>query len=404
MPIRSERATHSGWKSCRQAVKLRTMIRRLHLVRLSPALLLFWGWFPTLHADVVLPGLVSNLVCRYDFEHPVATNAAKETDLGLSHTDLLLINGGAAMRVTDGAYRGSNNALQTQPVSPTATSNDDWKAGLYQTNGVTSLTNFSAVTGITLMGWAKPIGLNPNLDTTTAATNDYYNAIGLFGLLSGNSEGHAVRALLEIITVGTNYQLVALGRRMDGGSSLTLAATNDWHTLLPSNTWTHLAATFDFDNGTMALYRNGSPIGATNTSSANAWNITAGTDATSATSPAGIKIGGSYPQNTQEKNAFNGRFDDLMFFNRQLSATEVQLQYTNFFAADAPPVLTARRSGAQLTLSWSAPATGFALESQTNLAPGDWMPVGTAAATNGETLSVTQSILGPQQFFRLKKP
>ena len=38
------------------------------------------------------------------------------------------------------------------------------------------------------------------------------------------------------------------------------------------------------------------------------------------------KIGGSYPQDTQEFNAFNGRFDELMFFNRSLGAEEVAAQ------------------------------------------------------------------------------
>ena len=150
-------------------------------------------------ADVVLPSLVSNLVCRYDFEHPVSTNSAKETDLGLSGTDITLVNGGAAMRTNDGAYPASAQSLQTKQVSPTTTGNDDWKAGLYQTNGVASLASFGSVTGITLLGWVKPNGTNPNLDTTTASTNDFYNAIGLFGLLAGSSEGHAVRALVEII-------------------------------------------------------------------------------------------------------------------------------------------------------------------------------------------------------------
>ena len=355
-----------------------------------------------LKADVVLPGLVSNLVCRYDFEHPVAGNSAKETDLGLSGTDINLINGGAAMRTNDGAYAASAFSLQTQQVNPTINANDDWKAGLYLTNGIASLSAFSSVTGITLMGWVKPTGTNPNLNsTTTSPTNDYYNAVGLFGLLSGSSEGHAVRALLEVIDVSGTLHLVALGRRIDSGSSLTLAATNDWQTLLPSNTWTHLAATFDFDNGTMALYRNGVPLVATNTTTGDAWAIIGGAepDVTSATNPAGIKIGGSFPQNTQERNAFNGRFDDLMFFNKVLSAAEVQQQFANF-----APTLTFGESAGQITISWPAPATGYALESQTDFASGGWVSVGNVPTTNGSTLSVVLPASGTQQFFRLKKP
>jgi len=53
-------------------------------------------------------------------------------------------------------------------------------------------------------------------------------------------------------------------------------------------------------------------------------------DVTSASRPTGIKIGGSYPQHTIERNAFNGRFDDLMFFDRVLTAVEVQAQFARF--------------------------------------------------------------------------
>jgi hypothetical protein len=356
---------------------------------------------PSLRAEIVLLALAPNLICRYDFDHPVATNSAHETNLGAAAADLNLINGGAAQRTNDGAYPGSLFCLQTQQVNPTTSGNDDWKAGFYQTNGMPALSNFASVTGITLMGWIKPTGTNPNLDTTTSGnqTNDYYNAVGLFGLLSGTSEGHAVRALLEIITVNSSYQLVALGRRLDSGNSLTLAATNDWHVLLPSNVWTHFTATFDFDNGTMALYRNGQPVVATNTSAANQWAITAGMDVTSATSPAGIKIGGSYPQNTAEKNAFNGRFDDLMFFNRSLTAAEVAAQFQNF-----SPRLAGQISPGQLTLTWPAPDAGFALETKTNFTATNWNSVLTAPTSNQGTLTLTQPVTAAQQFYRLKKP
>jgi Concanavalin A-like lectin/glucanases superfamily len=359
-------------------------------------------------ADVVLPGIVSNLVCRYDFDHPVATNAAKETDLGFSGTDINLINGGAAMRTNDGAYPGSALSLQTQQLNPAVNGNDDWKAGIYQTNGLASLSAFSSVTGITIMGWVKPTGTNPNLNSVTVSPSDYYNAVGLMGVLTGNSEGHAVRALLEVIDVSGTLRLVALGRRIDTGNSLTLAATNDWHVLLPNDTWTHVAATFDFDNGTMALYRNGAPLPAAYTTGGDPWSIIGAPepDVTSSSNPAGIKIGGSFPQNVQERNAFNGRFDDLMFFNRMLSASEVQMQYTNFFSnpAGAPPALGVSQSSGQIVLSWPLLSAEYHLQSSTNLLIDGWIPVADVPATNGETLSVTLSIAEEQQFFRLKKP
>jgi hypothetical protein len=358
----------------------------------------------SLRADVVLPTLATNLICYYDFEHPVTGNATNEHDLGLSGSDIHLINGGNSMRVSDPAYGASRLSLQTQQINPADSGNDDWKAGVYQTNGVASLSAFSSVKGITLMGWVKPTGTNPNLHSGTPATNDYYTAVGLFGLLQGSSEGHGVRALLEIINVSGNLRLVALGRRIDGGNSRILATTNNWEELLPMNVWTHLTATFDFDNGTMALYRNGVSLTANYTAGGDPWGVINGAepDFTSATSPAGIKIGGSYPQNTQEFNAFNGRFDDLMFFNKSLSATDVGLQYTNFL--NAPPILWANQSGEQIALSWSVNSGAYGLESCTNIPLGTWAATNPIRVTNGEIISVTLPTSGVQQFFRLKKP
>lgn len=371
--------------------------------RLAGLVLLSFCWSHSLRADVVLPGLVPNLVCYYDFEHPVAGDPAREGDLGFSATDISLINGDVVMRVNDGAYAGSAHSLQTQQFNPDTNSNDDWKAGLYQTNGVVSLNAFSSVAGITLMGWVKPTGTNPNLNSVTPATNDFYNAVGLFGLLSGDSDGHGVRALLEVINVAGTLRLVALGRRLDGGNSLTLAATNDWHALIPNDVWTHLAATFDYDNGTMALYRNGTPLGASYTTTGDAWGVVGGIepDLASASNPAGIKTGGSFPQNTVERNAFNGRFDDLMFFNKVLSAAEVQSQYARF--PPAPPLLSCNSNNNEITLSWPLSGAGYLLEAKTNLAAGGWILVSDPPVTNGEALSVTLPITWTQHFFRLRR-
>jgi len=282
--------------------------------------------------DAVSPSLVNNLICHYNFDHPVEGDIGREADLGLSGTELYLVNGGASMRVEDAAYPTANQSLQTQQVNPTLDGNDDWKAGLFDASGVPTLNAFNAVGGITLMAWVKPTGANPSLNSTTPEPADTYNAVGLFGVLSGSSEGHAVRALIEIIKVSDNLRLVALARRDDAGNSLILAADNDWEALLPASTWTHLAATFNFDAGTMALYRNGEPLPASYTSAEDRWQVLGEPepDTTSASDPAGIKVGGSFPQNTMERNAFNGRFDDLMCFDRALTVVEIQAQFARF--------------------------------------------------------------------------
>lgn len=266
----------------------------------------------------VEPALAEHLVTSYDFEHPFAANDAYEEDQGASRTLLNFVNGGDRMRVDDGAYPGSNNALQLHSAaeSPTGTA---WKAGVWDADGAESLTAFNGAEGITVMGWFKMGGTNPTPG---------YNAIGLAGLLSGNSDGHGVRALLELIQVNGELKLVALGRRLDTGASQTFAATAPWQELLPDGEWVHLAATFDYTKGTMALYRNGVAVDGAYTNAGDPWQVD-GTG-TSPTDPRGIKVGGSFPQNGTERNPCNCRMDTLMFLDDSLSASEVARQYRRF--------------------------------------------------------------------------
>jgi len=83
----------------------------------------------------VFPPLKKNLISYYDFEHPVPGDPSREADRGRSGTTINLINGGAAMRVRDGARR---HAVQLGQVAPSAKGNDDWKAGVYSAPGVPS--------------------------------------------------------------------------------------------------------------------------------------------------------------------------------------------------------------------------------------------------------------------------
>jgi hypothetical protein len=276
----------------------------------------------------VHPSLQRNLVAFYDFDHPVRGDEALERDLGRSGTEIELVNGGDAMRVRDSAYRGSGQALQTRQVDPTVNGNDDWKAGIYAQPGVRTLRAFNAVEGITVMGWFKVQMDGPKPNSTTANPDDFFNAIGLAGVLSGTSDGHAVRALLELIDVNGTLRLVALGRRIDTGSSQTFAASQPWPELLPMNEWVHLAATFDFTNGTMALYRNGLPLDGFYTVAGDPWQVSGpGPHVTTASDPRGIKIGGSFPQNTLERNPCDCRMDALTFLDVSLSAHDVAKQY-----------------------------------------------------------------------------
>lgn len=266
----------------------------------------------------VEPALADHLVASYDFEHPFGRDDSYEFDQGVSNTLLRMIGGGEDQRVDDGAYPGSRNALQIHSAaeSPNGT---PWKAGIWDGDGAEYLGAFNGTEGITVMGWFKMTGQNPTPG---------YNAIGLAGVLSGDSEGHNVRALLELISVDGELRLVALGRRIDGGSSQTFAASQDWRKLLPQGEWIHLAATFDYTTGDMALYHNGEPLEGFYTKSGDPWKVDG--SGTSPTDPRGIKIGGSFPQDTSERNPCNCRMDGLMFLDKELSAAEVQRQHRRF--------------------------------------------------------------------------
>lgn len=266
----------------------------------------------------VHPALRSSLVAFYDFDHPMPGDPALEADQGRSGTEIELMNGGAAMRVPDRAYPGGRQVLRTGPVAAGTT--DDWKAGIWSASGVRTLRAYNAAAGATVMGWYKRA-----MDGPAAG----YNAIGLTGVLTGDSDGHAVRALLELIDVNGTLRLVALGRRLDGGTSQTFAATEDWRTLLPKDRWVHLAATFDFTTGTMALYRDGRAVEGFFTRTDDPWLLHGpGPYVTTATDPRGIKIGGSFPwQGSPDRNPCDCRMDALMLLDRPLAAREVANQY-----------------------------------------------------------------------------
>ena len=276
----------------------------------------------------IYPRLLQNVVAHYDFEQPVTGKLFRERDRGDSATTIDLINGGVDMRVRDGAHAKSTVSIQLGQINGNTFGEDDWKAGIYSPTGVPSLHAFNAVKGVTLMGWVKMTGANPSLNSHTPDPNDRFNAIGLLGLLTGDSEGHAVRALLEIINVNGTLRLVALGRRIDGSASQTFAASDPWPTLLPLNQWVFLAATFDFNSGAMALYRNGRPLSGFYVVPGDPWGVAGpGPHVTSATDPRGIKIGGSFPQNTEERNPCNCRMDSLMLLDRVALPSEVAGQY-----------------------------------------------------------------------------
>lgn len=279
----------------------------------------------------VFPGIASAVVHHYDFEHPDVADPKKEQDIGRAdaRTPLQLVNGGAAMRTADGAFPGSKTSLQLKQVRPNNKGNDDWKAGVYNARGVASLKAFNKVRGISIMTWVKITGEAPARNSNSSGTGDFYGAIGFAGILSGDSDGHAARALLETENHNGAMRLIALARRVDGSDKQFWVSNAEWKTLVPPGRWVFLAGTFDFDTGAVGLYVDGKPVDGYYAVKGDPWKIVGPPepDFASATNPRGIKVGGSHPANTKETNACNCRMDGLMFLDRAVTAEEVRGQY-----------------------------------------------------------------------------
>jgi Concanavalin A-like lectin/glucanases superfamily len=202
---------------------------------------------------------------------------------------------------------------------------------MFPSSAASTLAGTNHVTGISIMGWFKPLGdadNNPSPNTNTENPDDHFSAFGLAGFLRGDEDvdeldGHSVRALLEVI----NGKVTGLGRRLDEQSgSGQRASVDDWEDVMPPGEWTHLCATFEFNRGRIMLYKNGQPLD-TSFNSTGSWDTSPQIDYTSSSNAGGIKIGGSYPDDSQERNSFNGRIDELMFFNKTLTDQEVASQF-----------------------------------------------------------------------------
>jgi concanavalin A-like lectin/glucanase superfamily protein len=103
--------------------------------------------------------------------------------------------------------------------------------------------------------------------------------------------------------------------------------------------WTHVAATYNSTGGVLTLYVNGLP------------DLTVGSGIrvpTAGTAP--LLIG-----EAQGAHGFNGNIDEVRIYNRELTATEVDLLRTG---QEGPAGLFAGPQPGQIDLTWTAPTSG----------------------------------------------
>jgi hypothetical protein len=91
--------------------------------------------------------------------------------------------------------------------------------------------------------------------------------------------------------------------------------------------------------------------------------------------------------------------DDSLFDSGDLWQTQI----TELITSLPSPQLSITLAGTNAMVSWPSSATGFHLQSTTNLAsPAAWSNVTQTLSTNGNTISVLVPVSGGRQFFRLQ--
>jgi hypothetical protein len=136
--------------------------------------------------------------------------------------------------------------------------------------------------GMTLEAWVRPATTNNAV--RPVIVKEWTNSFG-YGLFSSGGSTSAGRPMGMVRTT--------MDRRAIGSSPV------------PTNTWTHLAVTYD--GSVVRLYVNGVQVG----SIAASGPITAGTGA--------LQLGGL----SQSSDVFRGLMDDVRIYNRALTASEI---------------------------------------------------------------------------------
>lgn len=101
---------------------------------------------------------------------------------------------------------------------------------------------------------------------------------------------------------------------------------------------------------------------------------------------------------------FTNSTPQLSGFDSYKMSLYVDFALMRLTVVDATPVLDfVRLDAATIQLSWPTNAVGYVLESATNLPARAWSPVTDTIITNGDTFLVELGVIGPRQFFRLRK-
>jgi hypothetical protein len=224
---------------------------------------------------------------------------------------------------------------------------------------------------LTIEAWVKPdfTVTGNKIDTILAKRDGCNNA---FSYMFGVSKGH--RGYTGNVWIGLFENVIFW-------STNTVPDDGQFH---------HVAATFDGNkpNDNCRLYLDG--------------QIAGGGDAPGA-------IPGTSTGPVMGKHAECGYYsstaiDELGFYNRELSAAEIQAIYAAGSAGKCKlSTLAVSLTGGGILLSWPASAEGFGLVFRADLTAGSWEAVTNEPALNGNRKEVLLPANTPaQRFFRLK--
>ena len=245
----------------------------------------------TVDGDVVfsagpsnLPVAYSNLIAWYPFD--TATYGGSNTD------DVTAILGGSG---DDTAYDGNNNGLTYQSSGGADDINGGSSSGYYfgDTDGETmDLLPQSATAGdeLSISAWIKPLSSGNN------------------EIPGGNISSGSTAQVLFIINSSNG---MVLGNNVNGSFQSSIDGGNP-----TVNSWNHVVGTVNASAGTREIYLNGSSV------------ATGTMDTGTITAPDPnypFKIGEEFNGSPE----IDGEIDDLRFYNKELSSSEVNQIISN---------------------------------------------------------------------------
>ena len=288
-------------------------MKKNYFFRFTKLFLFIGGLF--FSSGILAQDITTGLILNYDFE---------------------TLNGGTS--VAD--VSGNNNAGTLTGTRDTVGYNGHGVFCGVKTNYIMLPANINAgLTSFTYASWVKLDALK--------------NATRFFDLGSGANATNNFLAFVPSYNVDNGF--MCLRYRPATGTAYNLVST----TKCPVGSWAHVAVTYDWNGttGTATIYLNGANVG----SLANlTYNISTSLGIAGATSENYLGIS----RWAQDLNGFDGTFDDVRFYNRALTATdiltmnglaELNNQYANLSLGDISAVTS------KLTLPTTAGTKGVTI-------------------------------------------